>query len=371
VPQVSDLIIVGGGAVGLSAALAAADRGLSVLLVADHRPGQASWAAAGMLAPSIELHATEAGSGDAQTFALAARDLYPSFLKNLYERTGISVPLNRNGIIVVDEIDEAGEAGKAADARKAHPRVVGGERLTKSALTRLEPSLAAADGARFFPDDGAVDNVILLDALEAALSTTRRVRRTDSPVRSLKVEPNAVTCEAGTAPQLLLAAGAWTPLIEGLPRPLPIHPVRGQMLSLVSAPLTHVVYGPNGYLVPRSDGHTFAGSTMEQAGFDASTTDQALKEIRTMANTLCPPLATARTAKVWAGLRPVTPDFLPIIGRDPDHPSLLYACGHSRNGVLLAPLTADCIATVATGAEPSFSLTPFAVDRFAVTTEAS
>lgn len=359
-PQVSDLIVVGGGAVGLSAALAAADRGLSVLLVADHRPGQASWAAAGMLAPSVELHADETSSGDAQIFALAARDLYPSFLKNLYERSGIAVPLNRNGIVVVD-------APGVADI----DRVAGGERLTKSALTRLEPSLASAPGARFFPDDGAVDNVILLDALEAVLSRTPRVRRVDGPVHTLKLEPNAVTCDAGTAPQLLLAAGAWTPLIEGLPRPLPIHPVRGQMLSLASAPLTHVVYGPNGYLVPRSDGHTFAGSTMEQAGFDASTTDQALSAIRAMANALCPPLATAGTAKVWAGLRPVTPDFLPIIGRDPDHPNLLYACGHSRNGVLLAPLTADCIATLATGAEPRFNLSPFAADRFAVTTEAN
>jgi glycine oxidase len=353
VPQVSDLIVVGGGAVGLSAALAAADRGLSVLLVADHRPGEASWAAAGMLAPSIELHASETGSGDAQIFALAARDLYPSYLETLYERTGMKVPLNRNGILVVDT------------------PAVGGEPLTPTQLANLEPTLRSVEGARFFPDDGAVDNVILLDALEATLSRTPRVRRAEGPVRSLSVGPDSVTCDAGTAPQLLLAAGAWTPLIEGLPRPLPISPVRGQMLSLAAAPLTHVVYGPHGYLVPRAGSHTLAGSTMERAGFDASTTDQALADIRGMANTLCPPLANAKTAKVWAGLRPVTPDFLPIIGRDPDHPSLLYACGHSRNGVLLAPLTADCIAALASGVEPSFNLAPFAVDRFALTTKAA
>jgi glycine oxidase len=146
--------------------------------------------------------------------------------------------------------------------------------------------------------------------------------------------------------------------------------MRGQMLALAAAPLTHVVYGPHGYLVPRGGTHTLAGSTMERSGFDASTTDQAIAEIRTMANTLCPSLATAPTAAVWAGLRPVTPDFLPIIGHDPDYPSLLYACGHSRNGVLLAPLTADCVAALAVGEPSPFSLSSFTVDRFAVTSEA-
>jgi glycine oxidase len=337
--------------VGLSAALAAADRGLEVLLVTESRPGQASWAAAGMLAPSIELHA-DATSSDAQIFALAARDRYPSFLETLWERTGIRVPLNRDGIIVME-----------GDGRMA-----GGEPLSGPELASLEPTLRSAEGARLYPDDGAVDNVLLLAALEAALAQHKRVHRAEDRVRTLQVGRHAVTYEGGTTPQLLLAAGAWTPLIQGLPRQLPIQPVRGQMLSVVAAPLRHVVYGPSGYLVPRAGTHTLAGSTMEDTGFDASTTAEALAEIRSMADTLCPALKAVPTDRVWAGLRPVTPDFLPIIGRDPDRPSLLYACGHSRNGVLLAPLTADCIAALATGDEPSFNLAPFAVDRFAVTT---
>jgi glycine oxidase len=349
VPDVADLIVVGGGAVGLSAALAAADRGLDVLLVADRRPGQASWAAAGMLAPSIEL-----GSGDAAIFAVAARDRYPSYLAALTDRSGVHVPLNREGILVV---------GPRAGSE--------GERLSAPEVGRLEPSLHAPDGAWFYPDDGAVDNVILLAALDAAVATTPRIRRSISPVRTLHVSPDAVTCEAGTAPHLLVAAGAWTPLIEGLPRPLPIHPVRGQMLSVAAAPLRHVVYGPHGYLVPRAATHTLAGSTMEKTGYDASTTDWALADIRAMAEALCPVLARTATDRVWAGLRPVTPDFLPIIGRDPDYPSLLYACGHSRNGVLLAPLTADCIGALAVAEDPPYSIAPFSVERFAVTSEAS
>jgi glycine/D-amino acid oxidase-like deaminating enzyme len=346
--QVSDLIIVGGGAVGLASALAASDRGLDVLLITEHRPGQASWAAAGMLAPSTE----DLGSGDAETFAMAARDRYPSYLAALKDRTGITVPLNRSGILVIGAVHS------------------GAEHLSQPELGKLEPALRDTEEAWLYPHDGSVDNVKLLDALEAALADTPRVRREVGPVRRVRVDRDSVTCDAGTAPQLLLAAGAWTPLIEGLPRHLPIHPMRGQMLSLAAAPLTHVVYGPHGYLVPRGGTHTLAGSTMERSGFDASTTDQAIAEIRAMANTLCPSLTTASIASVWAGLRPVTPDFLPIIGHDPDYPSLLYACGHSRNGVLLAPLTADCVAALAVGKPSPFSLSPFTVDRFAVTSEA-
>jgi glycine oxidase len=349
VPAVADLIVVGGGAVGLSAALAAADRGLDVLLVADRRPGQASWAAAGMLAPSIEL-----GSGDATAFALAARDRYPSYLAALADRSGISVPLNREGILVLGP-------------HRGGP----GEYLNGPELHRLEPSLHSPDGAWFYPDDGAVDNVVLLAALDAAVAASPRIRRSVDPTRVLHVSPDTVTCEAGTAPQLLVAAGAWAPLIEGLPRPLPIDPVRGQMLSVAAGPLRHVVYGPHGYLVPRTGNRTLAGSTMEKTGYDASTTDWALADIRAMAEVLCPVLAAAAIDRVWAGLRPVTPDFLPIIGRDPDYPSLLYACGHSRNGVLLAPLTADCIAALAVAEDPPYSIAPFSVERFAVTSEAS
>jgi glycine oxidase len=352
VDRVSDLIVVGGGAVGLASALAAAERGLHVRLIAEHRPGQASWAAAGMLAPSIE-----AGLGDVHAFATSARDRYPSYVAALAERSGLTVPLDRSGILVIGP--KKGE---------------GAQRLKQPELARLEPGLSYADGAWLYPYDGLVDNVKLLAALDAALADHPNVHRTAGSVRGLTVTATSVTCTTGTAsisaPQLVLAAGAWAPLIEGLPRPLPIRPVRGQMLSLAAAPLRHVVYGPAGYLVPRAGTHTLAGSTMELTGFDASTTDAAIGEIRAMADVLCPSLVGASTARVWAGLRPVTPDFLPIIGRDPEYPALIYACGHSRNGVLLAPLTADCVAALAVGDVPPLSIAPFTVERFGVTSEA-
>jgi glycine oxidase len=128
--------------------------------------------------------------------------------------------------------------------------------------------------------------------------------------------------------------------------------------------VSRVTFGRDGYIVPRA-GRTIAGSTMEAAGFDARTTDDAIAALRAMARAVCPPLDAAREVGRWSGLRPITPDLRPIIGRDPDRPGVIYACGHSRNGVLLAPLTGDCVAALVAGAEPAHDLTPFAAARFA------
>jgi glycine oxidase len=360
-----DLIVVGGGAVGLTVALAAADEGLQVALVTVRRLGAASAAAAGMLAPTIEI-GDGPGGPTASRFALAARDRYPSYLAHLADRSGIAVPHNRLGILVIGH-PHPGSAGQ--DDHGAAESC--GEPLGDAALARLEPALAGTRDVRFFADDGTVDNVRLLEALEIAIDRSSAIRRHPGPARGLHMTADQITCltNAGplSAPQLVLAAGAWAPLLDGLPRPLPIVPVRGQMLALDGAPIRHVVYGADGYLVPRGGREILVGATMEDAGYDAVTTPAALDALRATASTLCPALAGAAVRRSWAGLRPVTPDLLPIIGRDPTYDRLVYACGHSRNGVLLAPLTADCVAAVAAGRESPHDLSPFAVERFGVT----
>jgi len=164
----------------------------------------------------------------------------------------------------------------------------------------------------------------------------------------------------------VLAAGAWTPAVEGLPRALPVQPVRGQILSLAGSPLRHVTYGAGGYAVPRGDGRTLVGATMERVEFDASVTEAGLAQVRATAAAICPALADRRMLNGWAGLRPVTPDSLPILGRDPDFAALVYACGHSRNGVLLAPLTGAVVADMVQGRAPAHDVTPFRPDRFDV-----
>ena len=365
--KTADVIVVGGGGVGLGIALAAAGRGLSVALVAEHRAGEAFPAAAGILAPpSLEM-VDRSAAGPEHAFAVAARDRYPSYLIELAEQSGIAVPLNRLGLLHI-VLDDARAVEQAAVA------IPGTTWLDRDALAALEPSLAHAAGARLFPEDGAVDNVVLLQALEIAVARCARVRQAAGSARGIRIEPNGVSCDLGdgwvTGAQLVLAAGAWSSLIEGLPRPLPVEPLRGQMISLAASPVRHVVYGHDGYLVPRGD-MTLVGATMEHAAFDVSTTAEGVAGLRAAAAELCPALAGLPVAKAWAGLRPVSPDFLPIIGRDPDSPSLIYACGHSRNGVLMAPLTADCVAALLVGETPPASLAAFGIERFALTAEAA
>jgi glycine oxidase len=215
-----------------------------------------------------------------------------------------------------------------------------------------------------------VDNVCLLEAMREAVRCEWAIDVITARAASLEWldngRPSLVT-EDGRRHQsksVVLAAGAWAPLISGLPRHLRVEPVRGQMLSLRAAPLRHAISGPDAYLVPRGD-RTLVGSTLERVGFNARTTAAALHRLHRAAVALCPEMADAPVAESWAGLRPVTPDFQPVIGRDPEFPALVYACGHGKNGILLAPLTGECVASLVAGSVSPVDLEPFAVERFA------
>lgn len=353
----ADVIVVGAGLVGLASTLAIADRGLRVLLVNDTRRGEASPAAAGMLAPSVERE-----MGAAHEFAVASRDRFPGYLATLRERTGIDVPLNRLGVLRL-ALDER-------EAAAARASVAGESRwLDEREVAELEPALAHAAGAVFHPEDGAVNNLVLMRALKHAVGTHERVQVIGDAVTGVAFGNGHVRAETRderrlSGGQLVLAAGAWAGQLAGLPRPLPVEPVRGQMMSVVSKALRHVVYGGEGYVVPRHDGRTLLGATMERVGFDPDFTEGGVAEVRRMGAAIVPALAEARMLNAWAGLRPMTPDGLPILDRDPEHPALLYACGHSRNGVLMAPLTGDCIADLVAGEKPRLDLGPFSVRRF-------
>jgi glycine oxidase len=167
------------------------------------------------------------------------------------------------------------------------------------------------------------------------------------------------------ASHVVIACGAWVTDMRGLPRPLPVRPVKGEV-ALAAEPvvLSHVVFGAGGYLVPR-DAKLLVGATSEEAGFSAEPTAAGAEVLATTARTLLRDWpADAAFAGQDAGLRPMTPDGYPILGRDPDTPTLLYACGYSRNGVLLSPLAADCLAALIAGDDAGFDLSAFAVARF-------
>jgi glycine oxidase len=353
----ADVLVVGDGIIGLSAALAIARAGGTCHIIGRSVDGSASAASAGLLAPSL-------GNCDepVREIMRAARDLYPGWLPWLAERTGIEVTLNRLGILEVDLLSSAStlSSGRVADV-DALP-------LTSAAVHRLEPAVAKTQRAQLHQDDGYVDNVALLAALREAARCEWSIDVAEGRAASVTAARHgcAVTTEDGRVlrgSNLVIAAGAWSALVAGLPRHISVEPVRGQILVLDSCPLTRAVSAAGAYLVPRA-GHTLVGSTLERVGFDNRTSAPALEHLRAAAVAVVPELEHAGVADRWAGLRPMTPDGLPIVGRDPEVASLIYACGHGKNGILLAPLTADCVAALVAGSSPPYDIAPFSIERF-------
>lgn len=351
-----DVIVVGGGLIGLTCATEIARRERRVLLISSNEPGAASPASAGILAPSVGQT-----PGPARTLGLAARDMYPAYVHALASRTGVHVPLDRSGVLQVAFTDEEATVLRAMVGESA-------EWIDATALHDVEPALAPAAGAMLHRRDGAVDSAGLLNAVQVDVERDRRIARLEGRVIRLETGPSSLRLElAGgdrvRAPAVVLAAGAWVSLIGGLPRALPVAPVRGQVLALAGAPLRHVVMSARGYVVPRGD-RSLVGSTMERVGFDAKGTEDGAALLRAYAREISADLAAGAVVEHRAGLRPVAPDFLPIVGADPQCEGLFYACGHSRNGVLLAPLTATVIAELISAGSPTFDVSIYAPSRF-------
>lgn len=349
----TEVLVVGGGLVGLATARAAARAGAHVTILQASRPGEASRVGAGMLAPSVER-----ASGAAQAFAEAARDAYPAWLAALADETGMPIPLDRGGVLEVatDDADAgARRAGLGGDSRW----------LTADDVRAMDPGFSAAHGAVLHPRDGAVDPVPLMAALERSCDASPRISRIAGTAVALT--PDGVRLDDGrslSADAVVVAAGAWSGLLALGTRPVPVAPMRGQMLDLRSSAVRHVAYGAGGYVVPRTRGVTYVGATMEDVGFDAGTTPDGQRHLLAVAAALSPGMERAPIVRHAAALRPMTPDHQPILGPDPDLPARWYACGHSRNGILLGPLTGEIVGAGALGQAPSHDLTAFSVARF-------
>ncbi|MCC6928833.1 MAG: FAD-dependent oxidoreductase [Gemmatimonadaceae bacterium] len=352
-----DVVVIGDGLVGLASARACAARGLSTALVGKRRPGLGSAAAAGFLAPTIEP-----ARGAALAFTLAAREHYAGYLNELQQLTGHFVPFALDGILRLPATERDAEAwAGAADPFSTW--------LSPSEVSVLEPALHAPLGARFHDGDGMVDNQRLLHSLGEAVALGG-VQLVVGDARRIEVIGDLVAIEVAGGPRLrtrrvVIANGPWAPLLDGTPRAIPVRPLRGQMMALAGTPVSRPVFGAGGYVVPRAaDRQVFVGSTSEAVGYELGTTDAALTGFRESAGRLVPALARADEVRIWSGLRPMTLDGLPIVGPDPDHSCVIYACGHSRNGILLAPLTGEVVAALASGSPVDFDLTPFSIARF-------
>jgi glycine oxidase len=365
--------IIGAGVVGLGIAWRLAQRGAAVTLFDRGAAGAgASHAAAGMLAVCAE-----AEPGEENLVALGRRSqaLWPDFAAELEGLTGQSVDLRRDGTLVVAlTADDQARVRHHLEFQQSLGLPV--EWISAREARRREPHLASIAGAVWSPEDGQVDNRKLVGALKLACARAGADLQEHRPVRRILVgNGRAVGVELadGTehhADVVVLAAGAWSRTIEGLPAPLrpPVRPVKGQMIALQmdpAAPLvSHVVRAPNVYLVPRLDGRLVLGATVEEKGFDTALTAGGILALLEAAWRTIPAVEELPIAEMWVGHRPGSRDDAPILGHGPAE-GLVYATGHHRNGILLAPVTADAACRLVLDGAVDPVIAPFGVERFA------
>jgi len=378
-PQTTEVAIIGGGVIGLAVARALALRGVRDVLVIERGSfgAESSGAAAGMLAPQAEADCVD------EFFQLCrrSRDLYPVFAAQLFEETGIDIQLETAGTLYLGLNEEdAKELDQRFDGQSKAGLAV--EKLTSASARKLEPSISESVlMALRFPLDTQVENRLLIKALVASNKGRDVCQATDTAVDSLTLQKGRVagveTSRGFVATEkIVIAAGAWSSLLTSLKEsnassdsalPIPgIEPVRGQMLCFDAKPqlFRHVIYSPRGYVVPRRDGRLLAGSTTEYVGFDKRVTDEGRQSIHSAAMEISSRIGSLAIKESWAGLRPRTPDGLPVLGACAEIAGLFYATGHYRNGILLAPITGEVIAEVVTEGTTPDLLKSFAPERF-------
>ena len=366
-------LIIGAGVIGLGIAWRLAQRGAAVTLFDRAAAGSgASHAAAGMLAACAE-----AEPGEEKLIALGRRSqaLWPDFAAELEKLTGQPVDLRREGTLVV-ALTADDQARIQHHLEFQHSLELPVEWISAREARRHEPHLASIAGAVWSPEDGQVDNRKLVAALKLACASAGVDIQEHRPVRRILLTDGcAVGVELADGTEhrgdtVVLAAGAWSRGIEGLPSALrpPVRPVKGQMIALQmdpAAPLvTHVVWGPKVYMTPRLDGRLILGATVEEKGFDATITAGAVLALLEAAWRVFPAIEELPVAEMWAGHRPGSRDDAPILGYGPVG-GLVYATGHHRNGILLAPITADAIARLVLDGTMDPVIAPFGLDRFA------
>jgi len=362
-----DAVIAGGGLIGASIALELAARGLRVAILDRQDPGrEASWAAAGMLSPAADL----VDFPPLAPLSKASAAMYPSFIAEVENLSGSKTGYRMCGAV---EAFFGIAAGQERDARVASIRSFGLEAETVSIekFRQFAPALSAGiEAAAVLPTEAVVTPRDLMQAMLAACRNQRadifpgcavqRVRQRRGCVAGVETETGDIAAEI-----VIIAAGSFSSLIPGLQGYAPTSPVRGQMMALrhPGPAISYTLRSERGYVVPRSDGLVVAGSTLEHTGFAKEVTTEGLQQILEAAIELASNLASAQVRDTWSGLRPDTPDHLPILGGCEIN-GLIFATGHYRNGILLAPITARVIGELVLHKKPSLDLSAFSPLRF-------
>ncbi|HEX3518897.1 MAG TPA: glycine oxidase ThiO [Solirubrobacteraceae bacterium] len=366
----ADVVVVGGGIIGLAVAWRLRGRGMSVTVLEREQTGGAtSRVAAGMLAPVAEVEFGEAGRR-VLDLGLRSAALWPGFAAELTQAAGQEVALLETGtLLLARDEDETRELERQLAFRQSLGLRV--KRLRPSQARELEPALAPTLRlALEVADDHSIDPRSVLVALRQACVAEGVVLREHAPVRSVELDDDGgrvtgVVLEDGervAADEVMLTAGPWSGAIGGLPdhARVPVRPVKGQILRLRDPEgpglVSRVLRFEGGYLLPRGDGRYVLGATMEERGFELLPTAGGVYELLREARELVPGISELEIEELSVGLRPSTPDNAPAIGRG-TLAGLMWATGHHRNGILLAPLTAELIADIlAPGTGPSSEL---------------
>lgn len=349
----SEILIIGGGVIGLALARKLKKLGARSITILERRAvgRESSFAAAGMLAPQAETDKLD----DFFEFCHESNKLYPQLAAELFDETGIDIELDRAGTLYLAFTDE--------DIKEINRRYVWQqgarlaiEYLTAEEIRKNEPFVSpdVREGL-FFPNDWQVENRKLLLALQrfAELNEIKTIENAE--VKNLIVTGGRATGaetenETFSADVIILTTGAWTSLVKvnNLDLPLKIRPIRGQMLSFQAAKrfFRHVIYSPRGYVVPRMDGRILTGATVEDVGFDKSVTEAGIEFLLEHALEIAPSLANLEITDKWSGLRPFADDEMPVLGSfGAEAENLFAATAHYRNGILLAPITAETLAS--------------------------
>ncbi len=367
-----DVAIIGGGIIGVTIALELAREKLRVLVLDRQQPGrEASWAAAGMLSPApdspLDIPLVPMSRGSLQ--------LYPEFVATIEEESSKPTGYARNGALQIF-FGPNGVADRDAAVAEHRRLGLGAEPIALETARKWEPSIEpSAAAAAWLPDEGTVEPRLLMEAALGAARLHGVEIRSECEVNGLLREGERCAGvlargEHIAAGSVVIAAGCYsTQILEAsdiAASCAPTRPVRGQMLGLRSdgVRLRHVVRSHRAYLVPRTDGRIVAGSTLEEAGFNKRVTSAGIRHVLAGALELCPALAEAEVLETWSGLRPGTPDDLPIIGPT-EMEGLLIATGHYRNGILLAPITARLIRSSLIRQDTDFDSQAFSPLRFA------
>jgi glycine oxidase len=365
-----DVVVIGGGVIGTAIAYNLALQGVkATILERRHDGGHASMASAGMLHP-IERPDSPAPFNQLSALSFA---LFPDLAADIHERTGVDIGLRRSGWLRV-ALTEADADELRARFHTAEERGQDATWLTAGEALALEPALSPAVLAgMLLPAGSQVYAPALLRGLTQASAALGATVRTGVDVAALLTRSDAVTGvrlstgEHIEADHVVVAAGAWSArLLADLNVALPVVPVRGQILALHSTPaaLHHIVFGADVYLAPKSDGSVVVGATYERVGFDDRLTAEGINFLLLHGTRAAPALANATFRAAWVGLRPGSPDGMPVLGNIAQWQNLTIATGHTAEGVLLSPITGRLMAQRILGEGLDMRIDAFGLDRF-------